>query len=81
MPEIKDQPEEPKTIEINGRTVTLFKDSPDVGPDCKCSLCNEAIEDFALRLFAEDGSHEIRLHMKCSNDLGLTEQLAGLDLD
>lgn len=45
-----------------------FTDSPDAGPDCKCSYCETDIEEKdapCIRLFDED--IEARLHEHCFN--------------
>lgn len=48
-----------------------FADSPDAGPDCICSLCDEPIlePEIPLRVYDDWDAREIRLHTKCWNEV------------
>ena len=49
--------------------ITWFMDSPDAGdPNCTCSLCDELINDHAIRLF-DDRNREARFHLRCFEKL------------
>lgn len=49
--------------------IKWFKDSPDAGPDCCCSLCAEPIvNDVPVRIFNEQ-NQEARFHHDCFSKL------------
>ena len=55
--------------------LTWWKDSPDAGPDCYCSLCGKPIDelDIPIRQFDTQRNQEQRFHMECfqiSNKVG-----------
>jgi hypothetical protein len=56
---------EPTTY--TAKIITWFSNSPDAGPDCLCSLCNEPIPEgtIPLRIFDTDNNTEARFHNKC----------------
>lgn len=47
--------------------LTWWKDSPDAGPDCYCSLCGKPIDepDIPIRRFDTQRNCEQRLHLEC----------------
>lgn len=45
-------------------TITWFTDSPDRGPDCLCSICNQPILDVPVRMWDDDKPlMEARFHV------------------
>jgi len=49
------------------KTEIIFdQTSPNVGPDCICTLCGQPIlEGMPIRLWADDAKYEARFHESC----------------
>lgn len=67
------------TLRADLSELTFFEDSPDVGPECICSLCGDSIEepDMPLRLYRETDGKEARLHFPCWNRISPNHILPG----
>lgn len=56
--------------------VTWFEDSPDVGPDCLCSVCGKPItEGVPVRVFDNETGKEARFHQPgCWNEVAAPDE-------
>ena len=63
------------TLRVDTSRLKWFADSPDAGPDCICSLCDQPIlePEIPIRLLSVKTPHkdtlEARLHANCWNEV------------